>query len=150
MGRLLDALRWGVAPLVGSGENRLSVVYVGSVIDALLAALERPNVTGPFNTTNDGAITQRQFFEILGAAMGKRIRFVRTPVRVAAAIGRAWHLVYGMTHPGRYTGVSSGSGRFLSRDNPYTSARATRELGWNPQVPAEEALRRTAEWFVRG
>jgi nucleoside-diphosphate-sugar epimerase len=148
LARLLGVLRYGVAPLVGRGDNGLAVVYAGNVAQAVLAALERPDVTGPFNVTNDGRLTQREFFEIAGAALGTRMRFLRVPLSVAVAAGSLWHRLYRLARPGHYTGLGSSSGRFLARENPYSSERAIRELGWQPSVQPQEALRRTVRWFV--
>ncbi len=148
MSRLLAVLRYGIAPLVGSGENQLAMVYVGNVIDAVVKALERPDVTGPFNTTNDGGITQREFYEIVGEETGRRIRMVQVPLGAAVVAGKAWHLASHLRHPGRYTGLGSSSGRFMARENPYSSGRAERELGWTPSTAPHEALRRTVRWFV--
>ncbi len=148
MGPVLRATRFGFAPLVGSGENRLAMIYVGNVVDALMAALDRPTVTGAFNTTNDGGFTQREFYGIISSASGRRLRLVRVPPRVAVAVGRAWHVAAHLLHPGRYRGVGASSAHFLARDNPYTSAKAVRQLGWVPTTEPREALHRTVRWFV--
>jgi nucleoside-diphosphate-sugar epimerase len=153
MARLLRILRFGVAPLVGPGDNRLAMVYVGNVIDAIASALERPETSGPFNTASDGGITQCEFYKIIEEETGHRIRMVRVPLAAAAAFGTAWHLAARLRRPGRYAGLGSSSARFLARENPYSSRRAESELGWIPSTPPREALRRTVRWFaeeVRG
>ncbi len=148
MARLLRILRHGFAPLVGSGENRLAMVYAGNVVDAIVAALEHPHATGPFNTTNDGDITQREFYEIIAEATGRPVRMVQVPIGTTVVLGSAWRLLTRAVRPGRYTGLGSSSGRFMARDNPYSSAKAERELGWRPSTEPHEALRRTVRWFV--
>jgi len=148
MERMLRFLRYGVAPLVGRGGNTLAMVYVGNVVDAIEAALARPEITGPFNTANDGGFTQREFFEIVGEASGRRIRLLRIPEPVAVGIGAGWHLAARVLHPHRYAGLGSSSGRFLARENPFDSSRAARELGWHPRTDAKDALRRSIRWFL--
>lgn len=148
MSRLLRLLRHGIAPLVGRGDNTLAMVYVGNVVDALECALRRPDVTGPFNTTNDGGFTQRELYEIAGEALGRRILLVRIPEAAAIAGAAAWRIAHRLARPGRYTGVGSSGGRFLAQDNPYDSGRAIRELGWRPGTEAKAALRRSVEWFL--
>src|SRR5207245_381549 len=54
----------------GDGGNPLSVVYAGNVAAAVLAALDRPSVNGPFNVANDGAITLRGFLEAFARGLG--------------------------------------------------------------------------------
>ena len=148
MSRLLRLLRHGIAPLVGSGDNTLAMVYVGNVVDALECAVRHPGITGPFNTANDGGFTQRELYQIIGEALGRRMRLVRIPEPVAISAGTAWQIACRLLRPGRYTGLGSSSGRFLARDNPYDSGRATRELGWRPRADPQAALRRSVEWFL--
>jgi nucleoside-diphosphate-sugar epimerase len=148
MARVLRMLRTGLVPLVGRGDNHLSVVYAGNVAGAVLAALDRPEVEGPFNITNDGGITQREFFETIGAAAGRRLRFVRLPMWAALAAGHAWHWWRRLTQPGRYAGIGGSGARFLRRENPFISAKAEAELEWRPATAPRDALRRTVEWFV--
>jgi nucleoside-diphosphate-sugar epimerase len=148
LSRLLGLLRLGVAPVVGSGHNQLAMVYIGNVIDVLMSALDRPDVTGPFNTANDGGLTQLEFYRIVGEETGRRLREVRVPLQAATIAGTAWHWVHRLVRPGRYTGVGSSSGQFMARDNPYTSARANRELDWRPSTPPAQAFSRTVRWFM--
>jgi nucleoside-diphosphate-sugar epimerase len=148
MRRLLQILRLGIAPIVGPGHNRLGMVYAGNVVDAIECAVARPEITGAFNTTNDGGFTQREFYATIARGMRRRIRQVPVPLFLVLAIGRLWHLTYKLTHPGKYMGVGSSSGRFMARENPYTSSKAERELGWIPQTPPAVALRRSVEWFL--
>ena len=149
MARLLGALlRLGIVPIVGRGDNDLAVVYAGNVAEAVLCALARPEVRGAFNTTNDGGITPREFFETVGVATGARLRFVRLPVGAATAAARLVRLPRRLLRPGRYSPDPASGVRFMARSNPYSSAKAERDLGWRPSTRPRDALRRTAEWFV--
>jgi len=146
--RLLRLLRFGLIPLTGPGENRLAVVYAGNVADAVCRAIERPDVQGPFNVTNDGTITQREFFEIAAKALGKRVRFVRVPPAMMTGATRLVSQTLRILRPGKYGGIGSSGGRFMARENPYTSERATSELGWDPPFDAREAWERSVKWAV--
>lgn len=147
MPRVLRALRLGVAPVIGHGENRLAVVYAGNVVEAVVAALAHPRVSGPFNVTNDGGITQREFYELVGAAMGRRLLPLHVPEPLALAAVRAVSTAWAIARPSKYGWGRVTSGRFLSRDNPFTSARAQRELEWRPATPPQDAVVRTVRWF---
>lgn len=144
--RLIRALRFGVAPLVGDGDNPLALVYAGSVAQAVLAALEHPEAVGAFNTTNDGTITQREFFRMLAAAAGRRIRFIRLPLSVATGLALSVQRVRQLSRPGRYPGLGGAGARFLATPNPYTSERARHELRWHPSLNPSEALLRSVRW----
>jgi nucleoside-diphosphate-sugar epimerase len=147
--RVAAVLRWGVAPLVGPGTNALSVVYAGNVAAAVLAALDRPAVTGPFNVANDGGVTQRAFAERFAAGMRVRLRLVPIPAaaawRAARVVDGAWRLV----RPAAPMALLKGAVQFLANENPYTSLRAERDLGWRPVVPPADAAERTGRAFRR-
>ncbi|KPK06979.1 MAG: hypothetical protein AMS20_03620 [Gemmatimonas sp. SG8_28] len=148
MAKLLGALRFRIAPIVGSGRNTLSMIYVGNVVDAIERAIVRPDVTGAFNVANDGGLTQRTLYDVIGSEAGHRIRTVRVPVPLAVSVGRTWQMAHRLARPGRYTGVGSASGHFLGSENPFTSAKAHDILGWQPQTDPQVGLRRTVRWFL--
>lgn len=141
-------MKHGYAPVIGTGTNTLSVVYAGNVADAVLAALNRTDVTGPVNVTNDGGITQRQFFTAVGAALGREIRLVRVPVLGAFAFTAIRNGLRKVISPTKNPGFGASAVRFLARDNPYTSEKALAEMGWRPSTPPIEAIQRSVRWFT--
>jgi nucleoside-diphosphate-sugar epimerase len=139
----------GFAPVVGTGSNTLAVVYAGNVAEAVLASLEHPEVTGPVNITNDGVVTQREFYTAIGSALGKKLRQVPIPVPAAYMFAAARHVVRRVLAPGKYAGFGATAVRFLANDNPFTSERARRELDWQPTTPPREAIDRSVRWFIQ-
>ena len=49
---------------------------------------------------------------------------------------------------GRASVVSGESLSMVTRDNPFTSERARRELGWSPQVRPERGIPEAFRWWV--
>ena len=145
--RVARLVRRGLAPLIGPGDNALSVVYAGNVAAAVLAALDRGDVTGHFNITNDGVVTQRQFLERLAAGLGVPARWIPVPHALAWGGARLWDATVGAL--AGWAGLLSArsSVQLLASVNPYTSARAQRVLGWRPIVPALDAVERTCRFF---
>lgn len=147
--RLARLLRLGLVPRAGRGDNRLTVVYAGSVADAVTAALDRRGVTGPFNVANDGNLSLRAFVERFAAGLGERPRWLPLPAGLARAAARAWDAALDVL-PRPAASLSLGNAvQFLTADNPYSSARAERELAWRPSVDAAEAAERTGASFRR-
>jgi nucleoside-diphosphate-sugar epimerase len=146
--RVARALRRRIAPIVGDGSNPLSVVYAGNVAAAVIAAIERPEVTGAFNVANDGSITQRAFVERFAEGMGVRLRMVRVPRSLAWGAAVAADSLRRALTPGSPMMLLKTAVQFLSNANPFTSNKAERELGWRPVVQPEEAARRTGRWFA--
>lgn len=145
--RVAAALTRGVAPLVGGGGNVLSVVYAGNVAAAVLAALDRPAVRGAFNVANDGNLTQRQFVEGFARGLGRRVRLVPVPRALAWGAARALDSIRRAARPGAPTTTLMTAVHFLASANPYVSAKAVTELGWQPVVDAAEAVERTGLWY---
>ncbi len=144
--RVARLLKRGLAPLVGPGDNTFSVVYAGNVAAAVLAALDHPEATGPFNVTNDGSLTQREFVVRFAAGLGVRARWIPIPhapalwaARIFDAALRSLPLARPLT--------ATGSVQFLASHNPYTSSKAERVLGWRPAVSAPDAVERTGASF---
>jgi nucleoside-diphosphate-sugar epimerase len=146
--RIVRALSSGFAPIVGRGDNVLSVVYAGNVAEAVLAALETDRADGPFNVANDGAITQRGFFTAVAHAMRRDVRFVRIPKAIASGLALTYHGLRQLLRPKGYAGFGIGAARFLATDNPYVSDRARTELSWEPSVSPVSAIERSVKWFT--
>ncbi|UCG86527.1 MAG: NAD-dependent epimerase/dehydratase family protein [Gemmatimonadota bacterium] len=146
--RIVGFLQRGIAPLVGRGGNTLTVVYAGNVAEAVFAALTVDDAAGPFNTTNDGAISQRDFFAAVGAAMGLRLRFIHLPRPVATSLAVGYHGMQRVLRPRSYPGFGIGAARFLAADNPFSSDRARTELHWRPSTPPAIAIERSTKWFT--
>ena len=145
--RAVRLVRRGLAPLIGTGDNPLSAVYAGNVAAAVLAALDRPAVTGAFNVCNDGVIRQREFVERLARGLDAPVRFIQVSKAVAWRGAGAADFV--LRRLGRSAPVMllKPAVQFLANDNPFVSAKAERELGWRPVMAPAEAVERTGAWF---
>jgi nucleoside-diphosphate-sugar epimerase len=145
--RVARLIARGRAPMIGRGDNPLSVVYAGNVAAAVLAALDRPEVTGPFNVTNDGGVTQREFIVRFSAGLGVPARWIPVPHALAWWGAQLWDATVGAL-PGIGGRLSARSSvQFLASHNPYTSAKAERVLGWRPPVSVAAAAERTGRAF---
>jgi nucleoside-diphosphate-sugar epimerase len=49
---------------------------------------------------------------------------------------------------GRFNVVSDASLSFLTEDNPFTSERARRDLGWTPRVRPEDGIPEAFRWWA--
>lgn len=147
IGRLIRMVRDGKAKLLGSGENRLNVVYAGNVAEACILAADNPNAAGQaYNCSNDGELTQREYFNLIAESIGapKVTRSVPFAVayRVAFAMECFGHL-FRLRRPPmitRYAVWLMGRHTFFSAD------KARRELGWKSTVGYREGIPMTIRW----
>jgi nucleoside-diphosphate-sugar epimerase len=146
--RLARLLRHGVAPLVGGGRSTLAVVHAANVADGMVRAATTDVAGGrAYNLTNDYDVTVADFFRLAGEGMGITLRMVPIPVAVARGALALFRLVAPLVVGNRFNAVTATSLDFVSRDNPFTSERARRELGWSPPVRPEDGVPEAFRWW---
>jgi nucleoside-diphosphate-sugar epimerase len=146
IGRLL---RFGVAPVIAGGTNTLAIVHAANVADGMVRAAEHDDANGKvYNLANDGSVSARAFFELAAEGLGRRVRVVSVPWRVARAVFGAIRIIAPIVMGDRFTATMSASLDFLGRDNPFSSKRARRELGWEPPVDPERGIVDAFRWWT--
>ena len=139
----------GFAPRIGGGTSTLSLVHAGNVADgAILAA--RSEIAGGrvYNLANDFDVTVRDCFLLGARGLGRSVRFIPIPLSLANVAVRAFKTLTRIFSGGRWSAVSNASIRMLTKDNPFTSDRARRELGWSPRVRPEEGIPDAFRWWL--
>jgi nucleoside-diphosphate-sugar epimerase len=69
-------------PIFGDGSALIQPVYYKDVANALFALIENEQCWGKaYNIPGKAPITYRRFIEIISEALGKRVRFIRLPLR---------------------------------------------------------------------
>ena len=141
-------VRAGVRPeLVPAG--RLSMVYVGNLVDALLFALERPPRAGQrvYHVADRGVVTMSTVAQWIAAAYGRPTWRVPVPQAALTLAGL----------PLAAAGRLLRRDLLLSRDKLREIAQplwilATRriqaELGYEPRVSTRDGVQRTAQWYL--
>ena len=146
--RIAGAIRLGVMPLLNGGRSILAIVHAANVAEGAILAAMSPAAGGrSYNLANDYDVTVREFFTLAAQGLGRRIAFVNVPLSVARGGLMAFRAVDRMALGGRFAVATEGSLSFMSRDNPFTSDRARRELGWNPSVRPEVGVPAAFRWF---
>jgi len=123
---LLRAIDRGWPLPLASIENRRSLVYVGNLVDAILACLGGP-AQGRTYAVSDGApVSTPQLCRAIGRALGR-------PARLFPFPGGLLRLVPGLARLAQ------------SQETDDRAIRA--ELGWRAPFSLEEGLRLTAQWY---
>ena len=141
-------VRAGLRPeLVPSG--RLSMVYVGNLVDALLLALQRPQRAGQrvYHAADRGVVTMSEVAQWIAAAYGRPTWRVPVPQAALAVAGL----------PLAAAGRLLRRDLLLSRDKLREIAQpawvlATRsiqaDLGYRPRISTRDGIRHTAQWYL--
>lgn len=118
----IDALLEGRAPTIhGDGEQSRDFTYVENVVHANLLALTVPRLGG----------------EMVNVALGDRISLNELYARLAGFVGSEIQPEYG---PERVGDVKHSQADI---------SKARELLGYEAQIPVEEGLERTVEWYTQ-
>ncbi|HVE35724.1 MAG TPA: NAD-dependent epimerase/dehydratase family protein [Gemmatimonadaceae bacterium] len=146
--RAARLLRRGFAPLIGGGTSTLSLVHAGNVADGAILAAESEIAGGRvYNLAHDFDVTVRDCFLLGAKGLGRTLHFVPIPLWLAGAAVGGFKAAMRLFTGGRWSAVSNASIRMLTKDNPFTSERARRELGWSPRVRPEEGIPDAFHWW---
>ncbi|HTE47185.1 MAG TPA: NAD-dependent epimerase/dehydratase family protein [Gemmatimonadaceae bacterium] len=146
--RMAKLLRQGFVPVIGGGRSTLAIVHAANVAEGAVRAAMFDGAGGrAYNLANDYDVTVRQFFALGAEGLGKRVRFVPIPLPVARIAFRSIKSVLMTVTRGRLSAVSNASIDFIASDNPFTSERARRELGWSPTVRPEQGVPEAFRWW---
>ena len=141
---LLQQIQKGRFVMVGNGENRKSMAYVGNLVEFMLLSLSMPSGVSLFNYADKPDLNTKQIVEVASDYFSNS-RFLsnaHVPYGLGLFVGRCFDAasrVSGRTFP-----ISSIRIRKFAADTTVSADRA-RSTGFEPSVPLEEALARTLE-----
>ncbi len=147
--RIARLLRRGIVPLIGGGHTTLAIVHVANVVDGMVRAAVTDAAGGrAYNLANDFDVTVEEFFRLGTEGLGVKMRRIPVPYVAARAGLGLFQLLAPLLTGGRFNAVGAASLDFISRDNPFSSARARRELGWDPPVRPEDGVPEAFRWWA--
>jgi len=129
--------------LVGPCRAEVDFVYVGDVVSALVAALQRGS--GVYLVGGPERVTVERFFREVAAALGRRLprqRLPSAPVMLAAKWIAASCAALGLEPP-----IAPKRLAFFRDGRVVDDSRARRDLGYRPTVSVREGVERTARWY---
>lgn len=135
--RLLQAVARGTPLPLASISNQRSLVYVGNLVDAIIACIDAPAAAGKTYLVSDGEnVSTPGLIGKLAAALGKPPRLLPCPPAL---------LHFGASLLGKHAAATRLTGS-LTVD----SATLRLELGWQPRYSLDQGLKATAQWYHQG
>jgi nucleoside-diphosphate-sugar epimerase len=152
--KMASLLEKGKMAYIGGGRTLGAFTYIENLVEGLILAGTHENAAGQTYIMTDGIrLTWREYFEKLTAALEvpRPAISIHPIVAYSAACLLEWiyHVLRSQSRP-RIT-------RYLiahaSRDFHFSIEKARSELGYEPRIGIDEAIKRTAAWYkhvVRG
>ena len=132
--RLMKLVARGWPLPLASVRNRRSMVYVGNLVDAVLACIRSPAVADQTYLVSDGTdVSTPELVRALAKALGVAPRLFPFPPSL---------LMLGAS----FLGKGEEAARMLG-SLQVDSSRIRREFGWQPPYTMQEGLAATARWF---
>ena len=132
--RLIRLVERGLPLPFGAIRNRRSLIYVGNLVDLIVAAATLPAAAGQTLRAADGQdLSTPQLVSEIGNALGTHARLISVPTPL-------------LRLGGALIGKAAEIGRLL--DSLVVDARETRErLGWSPPYTAHEGIAETVRGY---
>jgi nucleoside-diphosphate-sugar epimerase len=149
--RIVTALRAHRYRWIGSANNRLSLIFVTDVANAVLLAATNPKARGQiYNVAADETSpSQRDFISRICDLTGAPPPTSTLTYAAAHQLGFLSECVAHLTRYRVCPPVTRLTALLFGGDRRYNSAKIRAELGWHPAVAADEGIRLTAEWYLK-
>jgi nucleoside-diphosphate-sugar epimerase len=132
--RLLNVVSRAWPLPLASIRNKRSLIFVGNLVDAIIACVDAPAAAGKTYLVSDGEdLSTPELIKALAIALGVRARLVPCPVTL---------LELGASVLGKTEEIAR-----LTSSLQVDCSRIRTELGWQPRYSLTQGLGETARWF---
>jgi nucleoside-diphosphate-sugar epimerase len=139
--RFIEKITSGKMKFVGRGDRLINNTFVGNLVEALLLAVEKPDVPGEtFNIRDERLVTREEFVNTIADYLGKP-----HPRHVPELIPRL--LVGPIERIAKLRGrrdppfLTRAQIKFMTLNLDYSIAKAKRVLGYAPKVDFRDGIR---------
>lgn len=144
--RLIKRFEQGAVKFIGDGQKVLNNVYVGNFVEAVMSAIEKPDVVGEtFNIRDPRLVTREEYLTTVADYLGLP-RPGRVPLWVARAAVpfiEGWAKFRHQQEPPLLTRATI---KFMALNLDFSIAKAEAMLDYHPQVDFQEGMRDALDW----
>lgn len=136
----------GTFPMFGSGRTYYHPLYIDSLVDAFVLAMEEGKGVGEaYLIADEQYLEIKDLVQRVAKALNVNVKISHypiTPILVAGHLCEAVCKPLGVTPP-----IFPRRVDWYRQNRAFKIDKAKRELGYQPKVDIDEGLRRTAEWY---
>jgi nucleoside-diphosphate-sugar epimerase len=134
--------------MIGSGQNRVPLIYVRDVAEGLLLASVVDAAVGrSYLLVNDERVTQRDYLSAIAAELGAPAPTRHVPYRLGLMLGTLAESGARVARRQGPPALTRYGIQLLGGENRFVIRRARQELGFSPRMSLAEGVRRTVNWY---
>jgi nucleoside-diphosphate-sugar epimerase len=143
---LIEAIDRGRFVMMGRGNNLRSMVYVGNVVDATIAVIERNKSCEAVYIVTDGIdYTVKELYEVIAKGLDKRPLPFYIPMSIAKGLG--WAGSMGGNIIGKPLPFNSEVLNKLTSSSTFSSRKIQEEIGFKPKYDLYNTINETIESY---
>ena len=146
--RIAPVMERGFFPLIDGGRAVMAIVHAANVADGVVRAVDVERAGGcVYNLANDFDVSVAEFVRLGAIGLSRHVARVPVAMSVARLGFRGLRLAMRVTRGKSASNDALNTLYFLTRDNPFSSDRARRELGWAPPMAPEIGVPDAFRWW---
>ena len=143
-------LKKGKFLFIGSGKNKVNMIYVENLADAVLKAADSQNAVGQiYNVTNDSGLSMEDVVFMIADLWGYQRPTKHVPKPAAYTLCNVMEFVARALKSKKAPLVNKTRLKFLSLNLDFDISKARRELKYEPRIGMKEGLKITKDWIEK-
>jgi len=148
--RMVDFLKKGKYAFVGSGKNKINMIYVENLADIVIKASYSDKAIGQvYNVTNESGMTMMDLAYMVSDLWGYKKPTKHVPKNVAYALCNVLEFFARLTKAKEPPLLNKTRLKFLSLNLDFDITKAKHDLGFSPKIDMLEGLQRTKAWMEK-
>ena len=134
--------------VIGSGNNRVPLIYVTDVADGIVRASFTAGVEGcAYILVNDEPVTQSDYLNCIATELGVPSPKIHLPYQVSLLLAKILERVGHTFHLRRPPPITVHGMHLFGGESRFIIDKARRELKFSPKVNLKDGVRKGISWF---
>ncbi len=147
--KLIRMIHAGSYLTVGSGENRVHLIYIDDLIEGIMRTASNPVAVGSmYILSGEVPVTINNLVEMISSNLNKRVPGFHVPLGLAGLMGYLMEFAYRTLGLSREPFLTRDKVDIMCRDRFFSNAKAKEELGFTPAMDCRRGLETTMDWML--